>query len=89
MYEVINNDYPKLDTFLCYECGFYYNTILKEQKGLYNQYEQLFIHCKEKGIHMSLKNFSPPKNKHPFSTPDDETEPIIIVNISIVKYVRQ
>ena len=74
MYGVINDDYPSLDVYLCYECGFHYDTILKEQKSLYQLYEQLFIHCKEKGMDMSLKNLTP-KTKHPFSTPDDETEP--------------
>jgi hypothetical protein len=80
MFQVINNDYPNLDTYLCYECGFHYDLILAKQKSLFQSYQQLFMYCKDKGIDMSMKNFSPPKNKHPFSTPEGETEPLIVLN---------
>jgi hypothetical protein len=59
MYEVLDNDYPSLKTFLCYECGFNYDLTLVEQKSLFQQYQKLFIHTKEKGIDLSLKNYSP------------------------------
>ena len=59
MYLVRDNDYPKLDIYLCYDCGFYYVIILKNQKGLYREYEKCFIHFKEKGIIMKLKNYDP------------------------------
>jgi hypothetical protein len=59
MYLVRDNDYPKLDIYLCYDCGFYYVIILKNQKGLYREYEKCFIHFKEKGIIMKLKNYAP------------------------------
>ncbi len=79
MYKVRDDDYPKLDIYLCYNCGFYYDTILKHQKGLYQEYEKCFIHLKEKGIVMKLKNYtpiiSPTENQQRNKTPDDETEP--------------
>ena len=85
MYKVIDNDYPKLDVFLCYDCGFHYDIILKNQRGLYQEYEKLFIHCKEKGINnMLLKNFSPTENQQRNKTPDDPTEPKFIINIIFV-----
>jgi hypothetical protein len=50
MYEVINENYPKLETYQCYECGFHADTILMQQRGLYQSYQSLFMHSKEKGL---------------------------------------
>jgi hypothetical protein len=89
MYIVLDNDYPGLDTFLCYKCGFNYDLILAEQKSLFQQYQKLFIHTKEKGIDISLKNYSPTENKQYFpsttefqqrnKTPNDSTEPYFVI----------
>jgi hypothetical protein len=79
MHKVINHNSPKLDTNLCYECGFYTNTILREQKKLFQEYQKLFIRCKEKGIDLSLKNFTPTEFQQRNKTPDDETEPNLLI----------
>jgi hypothetical protein len=83
MYEVVNNNYPSLETFLCYECGFNYNLTLFEQKSLFHQYQKLFIYSKEKGIttsirHLVPKNNSPTEFQQRNKITDDETEPIIL-----------
>ncbi len=57
MYVVLDNDYPGLHTFLYYKCGFNDDLILAEQKSLFQEYQKLFIHTKEKGIDLSLKNY--------------------------------
>ena len=44
MYYVINEDYPRLETYLCYEYGFHADTILMGQISLYQTYQELFIH---------------------------------------------
>ncbi len=79
MYLVRDNDYPKLDIYLCYDCGFHYDTILKNQTTLYQEYERCFIHFKQKGIIMRLKNYtpiiSPTENQQRKKTPDEGTEP--------------
>lgn len=77
MYNVIDEYYPSLETYLCYDCGFHTNTIIIEQKGLYQAYQKLFIHTKKKfGNLLNLKHFHlPPNFKHPNGTPREETEP--------------
>jgi hypothetical protein len=83
IYLVRDNDYPKLDIYLCYDCGFYYDIILKNQKGLYQEYEKCFIHFKEKGIIMKLKNYapitSPTENQQRNKTTDEGTEPTFFI----------
>jgi hypothetical protein len=59
MYEVVNEDYPRLETYLCYECGFHTDSILMEQKRLYQQYQQLFMYSK--GLLLS-KNLIPKRS---------------------------
>ena len=85
MYKVIDEDYQRLDTYLCYECGFNYDIILASQKGLFQQFQKLFIHAKDKGINLSLKKYcSPTENQQRNKTPDDSTEPKFIINIIFV-----
>ena len=55
MISVINQDYPRLDTYLCFECGFHADTILMGQRSLYQGYQRLFPKFTEI---MKLKNFS-------------------------------
>lgn len=43
MYQIVNEDYPKLETYFCYECGFHADTILMSQKNLYQNYQQLYM----------------------------------------------
>lgn len=82
MYQVINEQYPNLDTYFCYGCGFHADTILIEQKELYQQYQWLYFHTNGALIPKKLpklKSKNPPtefqqRNK----TPDDETEPNFI-----------
>ncbi|HEX7257600.1 MAG TPA: hypothetical protein VF242_06030 [Nitrososphaeraceae archaeon] len=71
MYEVVNEDYPKLETYLCYECGFHADTILMEQKSLYEAYQRLYFRFND----ILKPKYLPPRNQHPFKTPDDSTEP--------------
>lgn len=56
MYQVKNLDYPRLETYLCYECGFHTNTTLMEQRSLYQAYQKLFFNLKDKKV-MKLKNY--------------------------------
>lgn len=72
MYEILNEDYPNLETYLCYECGFHADTILMKQKHLYQQYQWLFSHSR--GV-LIPKKFPPTRNQHDFKHEDDSTEP--------------
>lgn len=56
MYQVVDKDYPRLDTYLCYECGFYADSILIEQKGLYQAFQRLFYNSKNLEL-LKLKNY--------------------------------
>lgn len=71
MYEVIDEEYPRLRTYLCYECGFHADTILMEQKSMYLHYQELFAHFKDV---LKPKKLLPPKFQHPDKTPEDSTE---------------
>jgi len=85
MYEVINNDYPRLETYLCFECGFHADTILIRQKRLYQAFQKLFHRTKNKEL-LKLKNYKLPDEllqRHNYDIPDeDDTEP------SIERYIR-
>jgi hypothetical protein len=73
MYNVIDEDYPRLESYLCYECGFHTNTVMIQQKGLYQAYQKLFIHTKEKfGNLLDLKHF----HYHPISNTQMEHQEI-------------
>jgi hypothetical protein len=78
MYGVINEEYPSLDTYLCYGCGFHADCILMEQKDLYQQYQWLFSHSK--GILVPKKVPSPTRNQHDYKHEDDSTEPKLILS---------
>lgn len=43
LYEVVNDEYPKLDSYLCYAGGFQTNTVLMNEKGLYHEYQKLLV----------------------------------------------
>jgi hypothetical protein len=77
MYYVINEDYPRLETYLCYECGFHADSILMGQTSVYQTYQELFIHTKEKfGNILDLKRFHlPTENQQRKSNTDKPTEP--------------
>jgi hypothetical protein len=45
MYEIVNEDHPNLETYLCYECGFHADTVLMKESGLYQAYQKLYIHA--------------------------------------------
>jgi hypothetical protein len=64
MYRVINEEYPKLDTYLCYECGFHADTVLMKQKKLFQNYQWLFSH---------FKNVLVPKKIMPLKRISDES----------------
>lgn len=73
MYEVIDDDYPNLESYLCYECGFQTNTVLMNEKGLYHEYQKLFVHAK---VMLKPKKIPrPTRNQHDFKHEDDSTEP--------------
>ena len=57
MYEVIDSEYPRLETYLCYECGFHADSILMEQNSLYKLFQRLFLHSKNKDA-LRLKSYS-------------------------------
>lgn len=44
-------------------------------------YGEVIIIESEDGILYRISPILPPKTKHPFSTPDDETEPIILIQV--------
>lgn len=79
IYPILNEQYPNLDTYFCYECGFHADTIFMEQKELYQEYQRLYFHTNGSLIpkkflilksKILLTDFQQ-RNK----TPDDETEP--------------
>ena len=74
MYDVINEEYPHLEIYMCYECGFNADTVLMEQKTLYLEYQELFAHFKEV---LKPRNLPPTRNQQPEKTPSDSTESII------------
>jgi hypothetical protein len=76
MYEVLNEDYPNLETYLCYECGFHADTILMQQKALYQQYQWLFSHSNGALI---PKKILPTRNQQHFKHGEDSTEPMILI----------
>jgi len=71
MYQVENADYPSLDTYLCYECGFSANTTMMEQKSLYQAYQNLFMHSNG---WLVPKKLPPTKPEQPEKTTSDRTE---------------
>lgn len=93
MYQVVDKNYPRLDTYLCYECGFHADTILIEQRGLYQAFQRLFHNSQNQEL-LKLKNYqlSDEKlqgdNKH--KTNDKVTEPykwFCNVFVGLVKYI--
>ena len=81
MYQVINEDYPRLETYLCFECGFHADKILIKQKGLYQAFQRLFHNSKNQEL-LKLKRYkllSAEKlqldNFHPSA--DKDTEPYV------------
>jgi hypothetical protein len=80
MYEVINDDYPTLEAYLCYECGFQTNTTLMNEKGLHQVYQNLFMHAKDilKPKRMPRPRHSPTESQQRKETTDDSTEPLLL-----------
>gem|GEM_PF-6144880 len=76
MYEVINESYPALETYLCYRCGFHADTILMEQHELYAAYQELFIHSNGWLVPEKLP---PTKMQQPKRTPSEGNTTIILV----------
>jgi hypothetical protein len=84
MYEIVNEDYPNLETYLCYECGFHADTFLMKERGLYQAYQKLYIHAidvlKPKKL-PSRKLSDESRQRDDNETTDDKyTEPKIIKN---------
>ncbi len=87
MYQVINEDYPRLEAYLCYECGFHADTILMKQKKLYQAYQQLFLHSKRilvpKKVPAPKNKELPTESQQRNKTTDDSTEPKIEISTRI------
>jgi hypothetical protein len=69
MYEVANEEYPRLEAYLCYRCGFHADTTLMENKNLYQAYQRLFMHSN--GI-LVPKKLPPTKLNNQRKQPDNE-----------------
>jgi hypothetical protein len=72
-------DYANLETYLCYECRFHADTILMQQKCLYQQYQSLFSHSK--GV-LVPKKVPPTRNQHGLKHEDDSTEPKCLIELT-------
>jgi hypothetical protein len=83
MYEVVNEDYPRLETYLCYNCGFHADTVMMQQRSIYQAYQQLFLHSK--GL-LVPKRLPPTKLQQPKKTPDeDNTTNLLVVLHQLIK----
>jgi hypothetical protein len=82
MYEVVDDDYPNLEAFLCYRCGFQTNIVLMNEKGLYHEYQKLYLHATEilkpKKLPKIRKNQTTTEFQQRDKTPDDSTEPNVL-----------
>ncbi len=61
MYSVLDQDFPSLDVYLCYECGFSADKILMSNKAIFLTYQQMFAHTR--GI-LATKKLMPLRSNH-------------------------
>lgn len=83
MYQVINHEYPRLETYLCFKCGFYADVYLIQQNGLYEAFQRLFYYSKNKQK-LKLKNYSLPDEMlhqhNSKSSDEDDTQPYTLIS---------
>jgi hypothetical protein len=70
MYKVIDPEYPKLDVYLCYICGFHADSILIDQKKMYQIYQQLYARNSDL---LKPKKLFEPRLRQPKKTTKDNT----------------
>jgi len=84
MYRIVDDDYQRLETYLCYECGFYADTILMSNKSLYQEYQKVFSYS---GDILKLKKLPKPSTEGNTKKSTDK-EPVPQNNIFIRYWYR-
>jgi hypothetical protein len=71
--EVIDSQYPKLTTYLCYTCGYSIDQTMFEDKALLTAYERLYSKFKNTLKPTELSRFQPKVNTNNNSREDTST----------------